>query len=82
MRPLPVGLFSSKTSDKFVGLDCVEGELGSPILPNVVAASECSVVAIYPGGDHAIVVGAVEKISINGGEPLVYHRGAYTALAA
>lgn len=75
-------LFSSKETDKFAGVDCAKGELGSPILPNVVAASECRVVTIYPGGDHAIVVGAVETITINGGEPLVYHRGAYTALAA
>ena len=69
--------FATKSDDKFAGLSYSIGALGSPVLDGVVAASECEVVNTYPGGDHTIVVGAVRSIVVNGGDPLVYHRGQY-----
>lgn len=73
-------LFSTKAEDKFASLPYTIGEFGSPVLSGVVAASECKVVSKYPGGDHTIVVGAVQAVSIEGGEPLLYHRGQYASL--
>ncbi len=73
-------LFSTKAEDKFASLPYAIGEFGSPVLSGVVAAGECQVVSMYPGGDHTIVVGAVRAMSISGGEPLLYHRGQYASL--
>lgn len=74
-------LFSTKVGNKFAELEYSIGTLGCPILADVVAASECEVVSKYPGGDHTIVVGTVRSIVVNGGEPLVYHRGQYFDLS-
>jgi flavin reductase (DIM6/NTAB) family NADH-FMN oxidoreductase RutF len=74
------GLFSKKIEEKFTGLSYRIGELGSPVLAGVVAASECDVLNKYPGGDHTIIVGAVKTVSVTGGEPLLYHRGEYASL--
>lgn len=74
-------LFSTKLDNKFAELRYSIGPLGCPILADVVAASECEVVSKYPGGDHTIVVGTVRSIVVNGGQPLVYHRGQYFDLS-
>jgi flavin reductase (DIM6/NTAB) family NADH-FMN oxidoreductase RutF len=54
---------------------------GAPLLPDVVAAIECRVVAAHDAGDHVIYVGAVESVETREGEPLVYHAGLYRGLA-
>jgi 3-hydroxy-9,10-secoandrosta-1,3,5(10)-triene-9,17-dione monooxygenase reductase component len=43
---------------------------------------QCETTAVYDGGDHDIVVGAVLEIEASGVEapPLVYFRGAYRQL--
>lgn len=74
-------LFSTKSDNKFASLDYAIGAFGCPVLSGVVAASECEVLSKYPGGDHTIVVGSVKSIVVNGGEPLVYHRGQYFDLS-
>ncbi|NIP74327.1 MAG: flavin reductase family protein, partial [Gammaproteobacteria bacterium] len=33
-----------------------------------------------PGGDHWVVMGAVQKVTLTEGAPLVYFRGGYRAL--
>lgn len=73
-------LFSTKRDDKFATLDYAVGEFGTPVLSDVIAASECEVVSKYPGGDHTIIVGAVKAVTVSGGEPLLYHRGQYASL--
>lgn len=73
-------VFASKSADKFAEVDYSIGENGSPIIGGVLAAAECSLAEICPGGDHTIIIGQVEKVHIHGGEPLLYHRGAYAAL--
>ena len=73
-------VFASKSADKFAEVDHMIGQNGSPIIAGVLAAAECSLAEICPGGDHTIVIGQVEKVHINGGEPLLYHRGGYAAL--
>ena len=46
-----------------------------------MAAFECEVRDVYPGGDHVIIVGGVLAFeSTPTGEPLVYFRGVYRAL--
>ena len=54
-----------------------------PILRGALAQFICRVEARHDAGDHVIYVGLVERFHAEeGGEPLVYHRGAYRSLAA
>lgn len=54
---------------------------GVPVLDGVVAAAECRAVSEFSAGDHAIIVGALDGVSVDGGLPLIYHHGTYAALA-
>lgn len=60
---------------------CPCGIGGVPLLPDVLTRLECAVEAVYPGGDHAIVLGRVLRVESRPGRPLVFHDGAYTVLA-
>jgi flavin reductase (DIM6/NTAB) family NADH-FMN oxidoreductase RutF len=75
--------FASKKDEhlRFEGLAWRRGATGAPILPGVLAALDCRVVAAHDAGDHVIYVGRVEAIELAGGEPLLYHDGDYRALA-
>ena len=55
--------------------------LGLPMLDNTLASIECHREAVYPGGDHVIIVGAVEHASWRDDlQPLIYATGRYCAL--
>ncbi|MBB4086755.1 flavin reductase family protein [Sphingomonas carotinifaciens] len=68
--------FASKGTDKVAALDWRESELGNPILPGAACVIECTLWRDYEGGDHAIVVGAVQRIDHADRSVLLYHRGA------
>ena len=55
---------------------------GVPLLDQSVATFECRTTAMYPGGDHSVVVGEVVAVELPDSprRPLVYYRGAYTHL--
>jgi flavin reductase (DIM6/NTAB) family NADH-FMN oxidoreductase RutF len=53
---------------------------GAPILEGAVGWVDCRVEAIYPGGDHMLILGHVETLGFNSGEPLLYYRGRYGRL--
>lgn len=60
--------------DPFTGED--------PVLDGAVSALVCSLWEAYPGGDHRIVVGRVERVAPGDDEaPLLYHRRQYRGLA-
>jgi len=69
--------FASKGIDKFAVVGHSSGELGAPILDDVIAYAECSVSAKFPGGDHTIFVGQIEHAGGFEGHPLAYYRGSY-----
>jgi flavin reductase (DIM6/NTAB) family NADH-FMN oxidoreductase RutF len=73
-------IFASKRPNKFDEIDYTIGEGGSPLIDGVLAAAECRLSEICAGGDHTIIIGQVEKVHVHGGEPLLFHRGAYAAL--
>jgi flavin reductase (DIM6/NTAB) family NADH-FMN oxidoreductase RutF len=73
--------FASKDLDRFAGTGYSEGVAGDPILNDAIASIECRVAHSYPGGDHTIVVGEVERIAVTDGKPLAYFRGGYVQLA-
>jgi len=68
----------SAGSAAFADFGCSVGAVGCPHFDDSVAAFDCRVHAIYPGGDHAIVVGEVVALAVEPeSEPLVFHRGKY-----
>ena len=73
--------FASKDPDRFAGTGYTEGIEGDPILNDSLACVECHVVHSYPGGDHTIIVGQVERMNVSDGKPLAYFRGGYVQLA-
>ena len=53
---------------------------GVPVLDDALAWLACDLLALHPGGDHTIGVGAVTQMEHGGGEPLLFFRGAFHAL--
>jgi len=68
--------FAARGGDKFAGLEHRAGHWG-PLLPGCLAALECRTHAQLPGGDHIVMVGAVERVTVADGEPLLYFQGNY-----
>lgn len=73
--------FASKDEERFDGAGYKHGVSGAPLLEGVLAHIECHVVHAYSGGDHTIIVGEVESVSVGDHKPLAYYRGGYTQLA-
>ena len=59
------------------------GLTGAALLDGALSWLECRTTAVYDGGDHHIVVGAVVAAheGDRDGQPLVHHRGHYSRLA-
>ncbi len=72
------GLFASKERD-ISRVDLDEGDYG-PLLLGSIATLECETFNSFPGGDHTIVLGKVERLQIKGGEPLIFYQGRYAEL--
>ncbi len=71
--------FAHRRPDKFQGVPTHEGRLGAPVLEGVLAALECHVEEVYPGGDHQIVLGELVHGARHNPDaaPLVYFNGQY-----
>ncbi len=72
--------FAAPAVDKFEDVDFRTGIDGVPVLKQALASIECRLRNAFDGGDHTIYVGEVETISVDEGEPLVYHQGDYRKL--
>lgn len=73
-------IFASQLAYKFARVACTPGASGCPLIKDALAAIECSLHASYEGGDHLIVLGLVERLSVLGGKPLLRYRGRYLRL--
>lgn len=74
-------VFASKEKDKFAGIGYHIGETGVPLLSDTLATIECRIAETYPGGDHVILLGQVERTEVDDkGEPLLFYRGGYAEL--
>lgn len=83
--------FSTSGTEKFDGVDLVprdqladpsqEGEAHPPVLAGTVAHFVCRTTQHVDGGDHVVVFGEIESYTAPGGEPLVFHSGAYRLAA-
>jgi flavin reductase (DIM6/NTAB) family NADH-FMN oxidoreductase RutF len=73
--------FADSHLDRFEGVGYQRTPDGLVLLNDVLAHIECIRYALYPGGDHTIIVGRVVGGSTTQGRPLLYYRGGYAALA-
>jgi flavin reductase (DIM6/NTAB) family NADH-FMN oxidoreductase RutF len=53
---------------------------GAPIFDECLAFVDCRVTAVYPGGDHSIIIGRVEAQGSSDAHPLLYYRARYGRL--
>lgn len=76
--------FAKKGKDKTAGIEWRMSELGNPLLDGATAIIECELWREYDGGDHAIIVGAIQNLIVPDDEvvPMIYHRGKLGALPA
>lgn len=66
---------------RYAGADWTTLATGMPILAEALASLDCRVETIMDWHSHAIVIGRVEGVVVNGGESaLVYRRGAYAEI--
>lgn len=72
----------SAVEDKFAGLAHDSGVGGVPVLKGTAAHLECVKIAMYPGGDHTVYLGRVERIGRSGLRPLVFEGGRYAVAYA
>lgn len=70
--------FASKGADKVSALEWGMSDLGNPLLKGATCVLECTLWREYEGGDHAILVGQVQRIDRAEGGVLLYHRGKMT----
>jgi 3-hydroxy-9,10-secoandrosta-1,3,5(10)-triene-9,17-dione monooxygenase reductase component len=78
------GTFASKIEDKFASVEWDPAPVtGSPRLAGSLAWMDCTVHAVHDGGDHWIVVGAVQEMDAEDRDvgPLLFYTGAYGAFA-
>lgn len=74
---------ATKGADKFAGIDWTPAAAtGSPVIAGTLAHLDCTIHAVYEGGDHYIVVGRVEHLEAHDPEaavtePLLYFKGRY-----
>src|SRR5262249_11881647 len=68
--------FAEKRTDKFADGSCLADGYGIPALPRALARISCAAHAVHDAGDHAILVGRVTDVAVDGdGEaPLLHFR--------
>lgn len=70
--------FAVRGGDKFAGISHRLSDGGQPILDGVVAWIDCMLHDVHDAGDHVIVLGEVQALSIeNDCHPLLFIRGGY-----
>jgi len=70
--------FASRVDDKWAGVSWHSSPSGAPILNDAVAWIECSVMQVIEAGDHYIVLGRVNELSVvNPASPLLFFQGGY-----
>jgi flavin reductase (DIM6/NTAB) family NADH-FMN oxidoreductase RutF/nitroreductase len=75
------GRFSSKLEDQFQGVEYRAGSSGNPIIKDVAAYIECSVLSGIDVGTHTIFISHVIGGNVSQALPLLYHEGEYKSLS-
>ena len=69
--------FAKSGPDRFEGVDCELGIDGVPLIKGCAAYLECTTEATYPGGDHVLFLGRVQRIVNASRKPLAFGSGKY-----
>lgn len=69
--------FAKSGAGQFEGASYTLNEEGIPLLDDCVAQLECRREATYPGGDHVVFLGRVQRIRHHGRQPLALRSGKY-----
>jgi flavin reductase (DIM6/NTAB) family NADH-FMN oxidoreductase RutF/DNA-binding IclR family transcriptional regulator len=69
--------FAKSGIDKFQGVSVRPGIGGTPVIEGAAATLECTKVAAYPGGDHTIFVGRIERMERSPRPSLAFGNGRY-----
>jgi flavin reductase (DIM6/NTAB) family NADH-FMN oxidoreductase RutF/DNA-binding IclR family transcriptional regulator len=69
--------FARGGADKFAGCEIDPGIGGVPLIRGSAAHLECVRMETFPGGDHLVFLGRVERIERTGRQPLVFGGGRY-----
>jgi flavin reductase (DIM6/NTAB) family NADH-FMN oxidoreductase RutF len=69
--------FADQTVPRFDGVAISRAANGAALIEGAAGHLECRVSAIHDGGDHVIVVGAVEQATAHLREPLLHFHRAY-----
>ncbi len=73
--------FASRAEDRFADVAVRDGLGGVPLIESCCAWFECTQEAQYPGGDHLIFIGHVQRfVQGEDSSPLVFFDGAYHRL--
>jgi len=73
--------FASRDEGRFDALVFTPGLAGVPLIEGCSAWFECSHEAHYPGGDHLIFLGRVQRFARGqAADPLIFHAGRYRRL--
>lgn len=73
--------FSELPEGRFAGVSWSPGAEGAPLLEGAIGTMECRTHNIIDAGDHRALIGEVVAATIGEGEPLIYVRSGYAALA-
>ena len=73
--------FATTGGEKFAGVACRVGHLGTPILEGTLGHIECRITETLEGGDHVIHIGEVQHAEGYERRPLLFYRGKYRQLA-
>jgi len=67
----------ARTANDFSPEQWLLNEASVPVLNEALACFECANSAVHDGGDHTIIIGQVERATINEGEPLLFFKGQF-----
>jgi flavin reductase (DIM6/NTAB) family NADH-FMN oxidoreductase RutF len=73
--------FGRSGGDKFADVAWRPGRGGAPILGGILCSFECRKAADYPGGDHLIMLGEVERFARYEKNALLFAQGSYCIAA-
>jgi len=67
-------------TDLFDDVDVTINGHGVPLIPGSLANLECATFQVHEAGDHFIIIGRVEALSVSDRKPLLFYSGHYAVL--
>lgn len=67
----------ARQGEDFSGLSFREDFHGVPVIGPCLARFDCTTEKVVDGGDHSIVIGRVQRVAANAGQPLTFHAGQF-----